>query len=147
MRELHFAYLLRCADGTLYSGYTRDLESREARHNAGKGGRYTAGRRPVRVVYSESFETQQAAMARGDHDPTFVIDSDFCCAAEHTLRLGLPTSPHFGPLAATIGTAAVLCQRQQSIFLFMSQRLTRVRKSGTGLTKELFWIPALGLQS
>ena len=60
---MHFAYLLRCADGTLYSGYTRDLESREARHNAGKGGRYTAGRRPVRIVYSESFETQQAAMA------------------------------------------------------------------------------------
>ena len=61
---MHFAYLLRCADGTLYSGYTRDLESREARHNAGKGGRYTAGRRPVRIVYSESFETQQSAMAR-----------------------------------------------------------------------------------
>ena len=61
---MHFAYLLRCADGTLYSGYTRDLEGREARHNAGKGGRYTAGRRPVRIVYSESFETQQAAMAR-----------------------------------------------------------------------------------
>ena len=61
---MHFAYLLRCADETLYSGYTRDLDSREARHNAGKGGRYTAGRRPVRIVYSESFETQQAAMAR-----------------------------------------------------------------------------------
>ena len=61
---MHFAYLLRCADGTLYGGYTRDLDSREARHNAGKGGRYTAGRRPVRIVYSESFETQQAAMAR-----------------------------------------------------------------------------------
>jgi len=60
----HFAYLLRCADGTLYSGYTRDLETREARHNAGKGGRYTAGRRPVRIVYSESFDTQQAAMGR-----------------------------------------------------------------------------------
>ena len=62
--SVHFAYLLRCADGSLYSGYTRDLEVREARHNAGKGGRYTAGRRPVRIVYSESFDTQQAAMAR-----------------------------------------------------------------------------------
>ena len=61
---MHFAYLLRCADGSLYSGYTRDLEARAIRHNAGRGGRYTAGRRPVRIVYSESFETQQAAMAR-----------------------------------------------------------------------------------
>jgi putative endonuclease len=60
----HFAYLLRCADGSLYAGYTRDLRAREARHNTGQGGRYTAGRLPVRIVYSESFETQSAAMAR-----------------------------------------------------------------------------------
>ena len=60
----HFAYLLRCADGTLYAGYTRDLAAREARHNQGHGGRYTAGRLPVRIVYCESFETQSAAMAR-----------------------------------------------------------------------------------
>lgn len=61
---MHFAYLLRCADGTLYAGYTQDLDSREARHNAGHGGRYTAGRRPVKIVYSEVFDSQQAAMAR-----------------------------------------------------------------------------------
>ncbi len=60
----HFAYLLRCADGKLYAGYTRDLNAREARHNQGLGGRYTASRLPVRIVYSESFETQQQAMAR-----------------------------------------------------------------------------------
>lgn len=60
----HFAYLLRCADGTFYAGYTKDLAAREARHNQGHGGRYTAGRLPVRVVYSESFDTQSAAMAR-----------------------------------------------------------------------------------
>jgi putative endonuclease len=60
----HFAYLLRCVDGTFYAGYTRDLSAREVRHNRGRGGRYTAGRLPVRIVYSESFETQSAAMAR-----------------------------------------------------------------------------------
>ena len=64
MPRTHFAYLLRCADGTLYAGYTRDLMTREARHNQGNGGRYTAGRLPVRLVYSESFDTQQQAMAR-----------------------------------------------------------------------------------
>jgi putative endonuclease len=61
---MHFAYLLRCADGTLYAGSTQDLTGREARHNAGRGGRYTVGRRPVHVVYSETFESLQAAMAR-----------------------------------------------------------------------------------
>ena len=60
----HFAYLLRCADGTFYAGYTKDLAAREARHNQGHGGRYTSGRLPVRIVYSESFDTQSAAMAR-----------------------------------------------------------------------------------
>jgi putative endonuclease len=59
-----YAYLVRCADGSLYAGSTQDLASREARHNAGRGSRYTAGRRPVTIVYSEEFETQQAAMAR-----------------------------------------------------------------------------------
>jgi len=61
---VHFAYLVRCADGSLYAGSTQDLVSREARHNAGRGSRYTAGRRPVTMVYSEAFDTQQAAMAR-----------------------------------------------------------------------------------
>jgi putative endonuclease len=60
----YFAYLLRCADGTLYAGSTRDLGSREARHNAGHGGRYTAGRLPVRIVHSEPFDSQKGAMAR-----------------------------------------------------------------------------------
>ena len=60
----HFAYLLRCGDGSFYAGYTTDLAAREARHNQGHGGRYTAGRLPVRLVYSESFNTQSAAMAR-----------------------------------------------------------------------------------
>lgn len=61
---MFYAYLLRCADGTLYAGSTNDLGVREARHNAGHGGRYTAGRRPVRIVYSEAFDSRGEAMAR-----------------------------------------------------------------------------------
>jgi putative endonuclease len=61
---MYFAYLLRCGDGSLYAGSTLDLAAREARHNAGQGAKYTAGRRPVRLVYSEAFDSQQAAMAR-----------------------------------------------------------------------------------
>ena len=46
-------YILQCADGTLYTGWTTDLERRLQAHNSGRGARYTRGRRPVRLVYSE----------------------------------------------------------------------------------------------
>lgn len=57
-------YILRCADGTLYTGYARDVEQRCAAHNAGKGARYTAGRRPVVVVYSEECASVGDALKR-----------------------------------------------------------------------------------
>lgn len=57
-------YILRCADGTLYTGYARSLEQRCAAHNAGKGARYTAGRRPVIVVYSETCGSVSEALKR-----------------------------------------------------------------------------------
>lgn len=62
-----YTYILQCADGTLYTGYTTDLERRVAAHNAGKGAKYTRGRRPVRLVYSERFETEREAMSREWH--------------------------------------------------------------------------------
>ena len=52
------------ADGSLYTGWTNDLERRLAAHNAGKGGKYTRARRPVTLVYSEEFETKEEAMSR-----------------------------------------------------------------------------------
>jgi putative endonuclease len=59
-----FAYILRCADGTLYTGWTTDLERRVAEHNCGRGARYTRARRPVRLVYAESCADRGAAMRR-----------------------------------------------------------------------------------
>lgn len=59
-----YVYLARCDDGTLYTGYTADLKKREAKHNEGKGARYTRIRRPVRIVYHEEFETKSDAMKR-----------------------------------------------------------------------------------
>ena len=47
------AYILLCADGTLYTGWTNDIEKRLAAHNAGRGAKYTRGRRPVTLLYSE----------------------------------------------------------------------------------------------
>ena len=61
---VYFVYLLRCADGTLYTGVTNDLAARERAHNAGQGAKYTSGRRPVRVVYSEAHESRSAAQKR-----------------------------------------------------------------------------------
>jgi putative endonuclease len=52
---VHFVYIVRCADGTLYTGYARDPHMREQLHNRGRGARYTAGRRPVSLVYWEEF--------------------------------------------------------------------------------------------
>ena len=62
-----FVYLLRCADGSLYCGWTDDPERRVQAHNAGKGAKYTRNRLPVRLVYLESFETKRDAQSREWH--------------------------------------------------------------------------------
>lgn len=61
---MNYTYILRCADGTLYTGWTNDLEKRLAAHNAGLGAKYTKSRRPVTLVYAESFATKEEAMRR-----------------------------------------------------------------------------------
>ncbi|HMD36413.1 MAG TPA: GIY-YIG nuclease family protein, partial [Vicinamibacterales bacterium] len=61
---VHFVYIVRCADGTLYTGYARDPAARERAHNRGRGAKYTAGRRPVRLVYREAFRSLGKALAR-----------------------------------------------------------------------------------
>ncbi len=60
----HYCYLARCADDSLYCGYTIDLKKREEAHNAGRGAKYTAGRGPVQIVYSEQFASKVEAMQR-----------------------------------------------------------------------------------
>lgn len=61
---MNYTYILTCADGTLYTGWTNDLDRRLAAHNAGKGGKYTRSRIPVTLVYHEEFATKEEAMAR-----------------------------------------------------------------------------------
>lgn len=61
---MYFAYIMRCADGTLYTGWTNDLEKRLAAHNAGTAAKYTRPRRPVTLVYQEAFPTKEEAMRR-----------------------------------------------------------------------------------
>ena len=60
----HYTYIVRCADDTLYTGYTCDLEKRIETHNKGKGAKYTRSRLPVSLVYYETFDDKVAAMQR-----------------------------------------------------------------------------------
>jgi len=57
-------YILRCRDRTLYTGATNDLKGRLRRHNAGAGAKYTRGRRPVVLVYTESASSRGTALKR-----------------------------------------------------------------------------------
>ncbi len=59
-----FVYIVRCADGTLYTGWTTDVARRVAEHNAGRGAAYTRQRGPVALVYSEAQPDRSAAMRR-----------------------------------------------------------------------------------
>ena len=61
---MNYTYILKCRDGSLYTGWTNDLEQRVAAHNTGKGAKYTKARRPVELVYFEEFETKEQAMKR-----------------------------------------------------------------------------------
>ena len=59
-----WVYILRCSDGTLYTGWTNDIEKRLASHNRGTASKYTRGRRPVEIIFKEGFETKEQAMSR-----------------------------------------------------------------------------------
>lgn len=60
----YFTYLVRCADGSYYCGYSTDPVARTETHNSGRGAKYTRARRPVTLVYTESFATKEEAMSR-----------------------------------------------------------------------------------
>lgn len=63
----NYTYILKCSDGSLYCGWTNNLEKRLAAHNSGTASKYTRTRRPVELVYYEQFETKQEAMSREYH--------------------------------------------------------------------------------
>lgn len=62
--DRHFVYIVKCNDGSLYTGYAKDVEARVAKHNDGKGAKYTKIRRPVELVYQEMYETKSDALKR-----------------------------------------------------------------------------------
>ena len=64
MEKKNYTYILKCVDGTLYCGWTNDLEKRLKSHNDGKGAKYTRSRLPVALVYFQEFDTAQEAQKR-----------------------------------------------------------------------------------
>ena len=64
---MNVVYMLRCSDGSLYTGWTNDLDKRLKTHAAGKGGKYTRARLPVALAYTERFETEHEARSREWH--------------------------------------------------------------------------------
>lgn len=65
--EQHFVYIVECSDGTLYTGYTKNIKQRIKKHNSEKayeGAKYTQGRRPVKLQYKESYSSQSKAQSR-----------------------------------------------------------------------------------
>lgn len=60
----HYLYVVQCRDSTLYTGTAKDLKARIDQHNAGKGAKYTRGRRPVTLIYSEVLENKGEALRR-----------------------------------------------------------------------------------
>ena len=61
---MNYTYILSCADGSLYTGWTNDLEKRLATHQSGKGSKYTKAHLPVELAYHEAFPTKEEAMRR-----------------------------------------------------------------------------------
>ena len=61
---MNYTYILKCRDGSLYTGWTNHLEERIQAHNEGRWAKYTRSRRPVELIYYESMETKEEAMRR-----------------------------------------------------------------------------------
>ncbi|MCJ1662892.1 GIY-YIG nuclease family protein [Staphylococcus sp. NRL 16/872] len=67
----HYVYIVKCKDNSLYTGYAKDVNARVATHNAGKGAKYTKTRRPVELVYQETYTSKSEAMRREYEIKTF----------------------------------------------------------------------------
>ncbi|MFW6389548.1 MAG: GIY-YIG nuclease family protein [Halanaerobiales bacterium] len=61
---MHYVYIVECADGTYYTGYTVNIKRRIQQHNKGQGAKYTRGRLPVKLLYYEKYNTRSKAMKR-----------------------------------------------------------------------------------
>ena len=64
---IYYVYILRCGDGSFYTGWTNDLKKRLTAHQEGRGAKYTRGRGPLQLVYTEEFDSKSEAIKREYH--------------------------------------------------------------------------------
>lgn len=83
----YWVYILRCRDGTLYTGSTNDVDRRAAVHNSGKGAKYTRDRTPVEVVYREACADKSAALRR-EHEIKQLARAEKLALIERARRTG-----------------------------------------------------------
>lgn len=102
---MHFVYIVRCADGTLYTGYARDPLTRERAHNMGRGAKYTSGRRPVRLVYQEAFRSMRKALVCTLEQPA-VTETDRVQSSD-SLPTRAITSPQTVPFGCRLAKASL----------------------------------------
>ena len=82
----HFVYMLECSDGTLYTGYTTDVDRRLRQHNTGKGARYTQSRTPVKLAFKERFRKRGDALRREIQIKRMNRDSKLLLCTKHLLK-------------------------------------------------------------
>ena len=92
--ERSYVYLLRCADGSLYCGWTTDLGARLLAHNSGRGAKYTRSRLPAELVYYETFEDRRAALSREWHLKRLPRAEKLALAAAGPIQPPAPETPH-----------------------------------------------------
>lgn len=90
----HYVYMVRCADGTYYSGYSNDVQRREKAHNAGRGAKYTRSRRPVSLVYQEECLDKSAALRREYALKQLTHQQKACLAAEYARQRAAQQEGH-----------------------------------------------------
>ena len=86
---MNYTYIVRCPDGTLYTGWTNDLEKRLSAHNSGGGAKYTRSRRPVELVYFETYDTKEEAMSREWYIKRLTREQKKELIAKRTLQHGI----------------------------------------------------------
>ena len=79
-----YMYVVECADGTLYTGYTTNVEKRIKTHNSGKGAKYTRSRLPVKLIYQKSFDSKEAAMSAESYFKQKTRQQKLAYIEEHT---------------------------------------------------------------
>ena len=106
-----FVYLVRCADRSLYVGWTSDVEARVAMHNDGRGGTYTRGRRPVTLVFTEPHTTVASAISRERQIKHWSAAKKEALFARDSAALKRFAISHASPRSAGLKLARNTCQK------------------------------------